>query len=377
MSIAESLIPISIPGSRVKVVFAPGALDTLGAVARQEGAARVLLVSDPGIRKAGHEARAIRSLYQSGLVVRVFDEVEENPTTKIVDDGLRIARDFKPDFIIGLGGGSSMDCAKGINFLYSNGGKMQDYQGVNKAAQPMLPMVAIPTTAGTGSEAQSFALITDPKTHQKMACGDIKALARVAILDSALIATQPPRVAAATGIDAIAHAVETAVTNKRNETSLKFSAQAWRLLDGSFEKSLLDRTDAAAQADMLSGAHLAGCAIENSMLGAAHALANPLTSHFGVAHGFAVGLMLPHVVRFNALENDLYAAALGLSGDDLARRIEELLDAGRIRRRLSEHDIPAESLAMLAADAARQWTATFNPRNAGESEMLLLYRGAF
>jgi len=377
MSIAESLIPISIPGSRVKVVFAPGALDTLGDVARQEGAARVLLVSDPGIRKAGHEARAIRSLYQSGLVVRVFDEVEENPTTKIVEDGLRIAREFKPDFIIGLGGGSSMDCAKGINFLYSNGGKMQDYQGVNKAAQPMLPMVAIPTTAGTGSEAQSFALITDPKTHQKMACGDIKALARVAILDSALIATQPPRVAAATGIDAIAHAVETAVTNKRNETSLKFSAQAWRLLDGSFEKSLLDRTDAAAQADMLSGAHLAGCAIENSMLGAAHALANPLTSHFGVAHGFAVGLMLPHVVRFNALENDLYAAALGLNGDDLARRIEELLDAGRIRRRLSEHDIPAESLAMLAADAARQWTATFNPRNAGESEMLLLYRGAF
>lgn len=377
MSIAESLIPISIPGSRVKVVFAPGALDTLGDVARQEGAARVLLVSDPGIRKAGHEARAIRSLYQSGLVVRVFDEVEENPTTKIVDDGLRIARDFKPDFIIGLGGGSSMDCAKGINFLYTNGGKMQDYQGVNKATQPMLPMVAIPTTAGTGSEAQSFALITDPKTHQKMACGDVKASARVAILDPELIATQPPRVAAATGIDAIAHAVETAVTIRRNETSLKFSAQAWRLLDGSFEKSLLDRTDDRARADMLSGAHLAGCAIENSMLGAAHALANPLTSHFGVAHGFAVGLMLPHVVRFNALENDLYAAALGLSGDDLARRIEELLDAGRIRRRLSEHDIPAESLAMLAADAARQWTATFNPRNAGESEMLLLYRGAF
>ena len=377
MSIAESLIPISIPGSRVKVVFAPGALDTLGDVARQEGAARVLLVSDPGIRKAGHEARAIRSLYQSGLVVRVFDEVEENPTTKIVDDGLRIARDFKPDFIIGLGGGSSMDCAKGINFLYTNGGKMQDYQGVNKATQPMLPMVAIPTTAGTGSEAQSFALITDPKTHQKMACGDVKASARVAILDPELIATQPPRVAAATGIDAIAHAVETAVTIRRNETSLKFSAQAWRLLDGSFEKSLLDRTDDRARADMLSGAHLAGCAIENSMLGAAHALANPLTSHFGVAHGFAVGLMLPHVVRFNALENDLYAAALGLNGDDLARRIEELLDAGRIRRRLSEHDIPAESLAMLAADAARQWTATFNPRNAGESEMLLLYRGAF
>lgn len=377
MSIPESLIPTHIPGSRVKVVFAPGALDTLGTIARQEGAGRVLLVTDPGIRKAGHEARAIRSLYRSGLVVRVFDEVEENPTTRIVGDGLGIARDFKPDFIVGLGGGSSMDCAKGINFLFSNGGKMQDYWGVNKATQPMLPMIAIPTTAGTGSEAQSFALITDPVTHQKMACGDIKASARVAILDSALTATQPPRVAAATGIDAIAHAVETAVTSKRNETSLRFSAQAWRLLEGSLEKSLLDRTDNRARADMLLGAHLAGCAIENSMLGAAHALANPLTSHFGVPHGFAVGLMLPHVVRFNSAENDPYAAALGVDAGHLARRIEQLLDAGRIPRRLVEHDIPADALAMLAADAAKQWTATFNPRIAGEPEMLRLYQAAF
>ena len=377
MSIPESLVPISISGSRVKVVFAPGALNTLGGIAREEGATRVLLVTDPGIRKAGHEAQAIRTLYRSGLVVRVFDKVEENPTTQIVGKGLRIAREFKPDFIVGLGGGSSMDCAKGINFLYSNGGQMQDYWGVNKATQPMLPMIAIPTTAGTGSEAQSFALITDPVTHQKMACGDVKATARVAILDSSLTSTQPPRVAAATGIDAIAHTVETAVTTKRNETSLKFSSQAWRLLDGSFERSLIDRTDQQARADMLLGAHLAGCAIENSMLGAAHALANPLTSHFGVAHGFAVGLMLPHVVRFNSMENDPYVAVLGISGRDLAERIEQLLDAGHIRRRLSDHDIPEDALAMLAADAATQWTATFNPRTAGEAEMLSLYRAAY
>ena len=377
MQIPHSPIPVSIPGSRVKVAFAPGSLNRLGEIAISEGATRVLLVTDPGIRDAGHEERAVRSLYKAGLVLRVFDEVEENPTTQVVIKGLKVARDFKPDFIVGLGGGSSMDCAKGINFLHTNGGKMQDYWGVNKATQPMLPLIAIPTTAGTGSEAQSFALITDPDTHQKMACGDMKALARVAILDPLLTATQPPRVAAATGIDAIAHAVETAVTKKRNETSLKFSTEAWQLLDGSFEKALIDRTDDAARADMLLGAHLAGCAIENSMLGAAHALANPLTSHFGLAHGFAVGMMLPHVVRFNALENDLYAATLGQSADALARRIEQLLDAGRIRRRISDHDIPADALPMLAADAAKQWTATFNPRAAGEAEMLALYRHAF
>src|SRR5437763_2596645 len=259
MNIPESQTPISIPDSRVRVAFAPGNLQHLGAIVKSESAARVLLVTDAGIRDAGHEERAVRSLYQSGLVVRVFDEVEENPTTIIVYKGLRVAREFKPDLIVGLGGGSSMDCAKGINFLYSNGGVMQDYWGIGKATKPMLPLIAIPTTAGTGSDAQSFALITDPDTHQKMACGDTKALARVAILDPELTATQPPRVAAATGIDAVAHAVDTAVTTKRNETSLGFSAEAWRLLNRSFDAAVTDPTNTKARADMLLGAHLAGC----------------------------------------------------------------------------------------------------------------------
>jgi alcohol dehydrogenase len=380
MTIPQSSNPQLVPGSNVRVAFAPGALANVGEIARAEGAKRVMLVTDPGIRDAGHPERAVRSLYKAGLVVRVFDEVQENPTTEVVGKALRVAREFKPDFLIGLGGGSSMDCAKGVNFLYTNGGRMQDYWGVNKAAQAMLPLIAIPTTAGTGSEAQSFALITDPQTHQKMACGDTKALPRVAILDPELTATQPPRVAAATGIDAIAHAVETAVTKKRNETSLQFSAEAWRRLERSFAAAVANGSaDVAARADMLVGAHLAGCAIENSMLGAAHALANPLTGHFGVAHGFAVGMMLPHVVRYNgaAAEGDAYAGALGVGASELARRIEGVLDAGRISRRLSEHDVPADALPKLAAEAAKQWTATFNPRPVTDEAMLALYRQAW
>jgi alcohol dehydrogenase len=379
MQIPQSSTPINFAGSRVAVAFAPGALRGLGEIAKAQGATRVLLVTDPGIREAGHEERAVRSLYRAGLVVRVFDDVEENPTTEVVDKGLRVARQFKPDFIIGLGGGSSMDCAKGINFLFTNGGTMQDYWGVNKATQPMLPLIAIPTTAGTGSEAQSFALITDPATHQKMACGDAKALPRVAILDPELTATQPPRIAAATGIDAVAHAVETAVTTKRNETSQEFSREAWRRLERSYATAVANgAADVSARADMLVGAHLAGCAIENSMLGAAHALANPLTGHFEVPHGFAVGMMLPHVVRYNAdAPGGHYADALGIEGPALASRLEQLLDAGRIRRRLSDHDIPETSLPMLAAEAAKQWTATFNPRPVSEADLLALYRAAY
>jgi alcohol dehydrogenase len=380
MTISPSDAPATVPGSRVKLVFSPGSLSRLGEFAKAEGASRVLLVTDPGIRDAGHVERAMRSLYKSGLVVRVFDEVEENPTTAVVGKALRVALEAKPDLIVGLGGGSSIDCAKGANFLYTNGGRMQDYRGTGKATQPMLPMIAIPTTAGTGSEAQSYALITDPQTHQKMACGDTKALPRLAILDAELTATQPARVAAATGVDAIAHAIETAVCKKRNETSIALSAAAWRRLNGSFERTLKDRGEEQARADMLLGAHLAGCAIENSMLGVAHALANPLTGHFGVVHGFAVGMMLPHVVRFNgrdAIAAEGYKQVTGLSAEELASRLEVILNSSRVRRRLSDHDIPEDALPKLAADAAAQWTASFNPRTVATEECLELYRRAF
>jgi alcohol dehydrogenase len=285
-------------------------------------------------------------------------------------------RECKPDMLIGLGGGSSMDCAKGINFLYTNGGKMQDYWGTDKATQPMLPLIAIPTTSGTGSEAQSYALITDPETHQKMACGDSKALPKLAILDPDLTATQPQSVTAATGIDAVAHAVETLVCRKRNPISLQFSVEAWQRLNRSLEKVLSDPTDVDARADMLLGAHLAGCAIENSMLGAAHALANPLTAHAGVVHGFAVGMMLSHVIRFNGQEQDDYQKELGISFDVLARRIETMLDTAGIPRSLSSHGIKADALPDLAADAAKQWTAMFNPRPVTKDDFLELYRRA-
>jgi alcohol dehydrogenase len=376
MNIPQSDTPTSLPGSRVKLVFACGILHRLGEFARGLGAKRVLLVTDPGIRDAGHVELAVRSMYQTGLVVRVFDEVRENPTTHVVHKGLRIAQECKPDLLVGLGGGSSMDCAKGINFLHTNGGKMQDYWGTDKATQPMLPLIAIPTTSGTGSEAQSYALITDPETHQKMACGDSKALPKLAILDPDLTATQPQSVAAATGIDAVAHALETLVCRKRNPISLRFSIEAWQRLNRSLEKVLSDPTDVDARADMLLGAHLAGCAIENSMLGAAHAMANPLTAHAGVVHGFAVGMMLPHVIRFNGQQQDDYQKELGISFDALAKRIETMLDTAAIPRSLSAHGIKADALPDLAADAAKQWTATFNPRPVTKDDFLELYRRA-
>ena len=237
-----------------RIVFGADAIEQLGDLTRELPARRVLLVSDPGIAAAGHTRRAIESLERAGLSVLLFEGVHENPTTDDVAAGLAVASPFAPDAIIGLGGGSAMDCAKGINFLHSNGGRMQDYWGVNKASKPMLPMIAVPTTAGTGSEAQSFALISDAETHVKMACGDKKAACRVAILDPRLTLTQPPRVTALTGIDAIAHAVETYVSTKRSQISQAFSREAWHFLVTHFEQVLARPDDLEARGSMQLGA---------------------------------------------------------------------------------------------------------------------------
>jgi alcohol dehydrogenase len=283
-----------------------------------------------------------------------------------------------------------MDTAKGCNFILTNGGAMKDYWGIGKASQPMLPSIMIPTTAGTGSECQSFALIADNATHQKMACGDPKVMAKVAILDPELTLSQPPRVTACTGIDAIAHAVETAVTRKRNETSLKYSRAAFQMMLESFSRVLESPDDLHARGQMLLGAAYAGTAIEHSMLGAAHSAANPLTAHYNVVHGQAVGMMLPHVVRFNADDEAIaeayteFVAGTSVAANNgtpapesLAQALETLLDTARLPRDLTAFGVDAARLDTLSEEAAAQWTASFNPRDITAADFTGLYQKAF
>jgi alcohol dehydrogenase len=377
---------------RTRLVFGNGTLNQLGNIARELGGNRVLLVTDRGIAAAGHADRAVSILEAAGLRVAVYDAVRENPTTGDVAECLAVARGHQTDLIVGLGGGSSMDTAKGTNFLLTNGGEMKDYWGVGKANKPMLPMIAIPTTAGTGSECQSAALIADNETHQKMACLDPKAAARVAILDPLLTVSQPPRVTACTGIDAIAHAVETAVTTKRNGWSLMFSNEAFKMLVTSLPRVLSNPDDLEARGRMLLGAALAGTAIENSMLGAAHSAANPLTAHFNIVHGQAVGMVLPAVVRFNAQEDSVKRAYAELaSGPEIAcvsegldeavealiAHLEELLDVAGFPASLKECGVEEASIPTLAAEAEKQWTANFNPRHVGAEDFEGIYRSAF
>ena len=369
-----------------RLVVGRNAITQLGQLAREFGTTRVLVVSDPGVARAGHTAAGLDALAASGIATAVFDQFGENPTTAQVEAGTGVAREFRPDLIVGLGGGSSMDCAKGINFLLSCGGRMHDYHGRGKATGPMLPSIAVPTTAGTGSETQSFALITDAATGMKMACGDPRAAFRIAILDVHLTLTQPTRVAALTGIDAVSHAVESHVSRAATPASRIFSREAWRLLANNLPKVFADGGDVTAREAVQLGAAWAGLAIENAMLGAAHAVANPLTAAHHVVHGQAVGLMLPHVVRFNAascgtpyaeLLHDIGIAAVPeAAGDELAAWLSRLLAAANLRTTLSALGIPAPDGPALAAAAATQWTGGFNPRQASIDDFARLYEAA-
>jgi len=383
---------LQFPADRTRVIFGEDAIEQLGRIAKSLGAKRALLVTDEHIVEAGHVARAERALETAHVPVAVFDETRENPTTEDVEACVELAQTAAVNLIIGLGGGSSLDTAKGCNFIYTNGGRMQDYWGVGKARHEMLPMIAVPTTAGTGSECQSFALIADAQTHQKMACGDRKALPKVAVLDPVLTVTQPRIVAADTGVDALTHAIETAVTTKKTETSLKYAHEAFKLISGSFERVFEAPNDLEARGRMMLAAAYAGTAIEHSMLGAAHAAANPLTAHFNVIHGQAVGLMLPAVIRHNAQDGGaamLYAelaVAAGLVRDfvnppdavaTLLERVEAMLEAAGLPRSLSEHNVPRDAIPTLAADAAQQWTGRFNPRTMSERDFVALYESVY
>ncbi len=383
----DSFFDSNDPSSQ-QVVFGLGCSARAGEFAAEMGA-RALVVSDAGVLSAGHPQKIADSLRASGLEVVLYDSSMENPSDASVRSCAATAREAGVDLIVGVGGGSSLDTAKGANFILTNGGSMKDYHGVGKAAKPLLPMMAVPTTAGTGSECQSYALISDDLTRKKMACGDPGALPRVTLLDPELTLSQPFSVCAATGFDALAHALESAVTTRRNHRSGRHAQKAFVCLINNLETVWSDPSNLDARGSVLLGAAHAGAAIERSMLGAAHALANPLTALKGVVHGRAVALTLPAVLSYNRRDPrvvEIYAELSRLGGlagyestdeaavDALVEKVVRLRALADLPARLSEVDCQASELGVLARDAAEQWTGTFNPRPVGETELRQIYR---
>jgi len=373
---------------RTRVIEEVGGLARLGSLAAElaseAGGERVMLVSDPGVAAAGHADRAAEVMRAAGLEVALHVDVAENPSSDDVAKAAAAAQAFGPELYVAVGGGSAIDTAKGANFVEVCGGRMEDYRGHDTATAPLRPLIAVPTTAGTGSEVQSFALVGDGETGAKMACGDPSAAPRVALLDPELTMTMPRRVTAMTGLDTLAHAVESAVARPRDPStdgrSRVYGGAAFGLVSAGLPRVLEAPEDVDARARMMRASALAGLAIEHAMLGVAHSMANPLTRHHGVPHGLAVGVTLPHVVRFNAaddsVEGDMIrrtyaelASAAGLAGEGdrglaeaLAGRCAELLALADLGTTLGALGVTSADLPALALEANEQWTARFNPR---------------
>ena len=390
---------------RTAVVFGRGSVGGLSAVLddvsaiRSCSTRRVLFVSDPGITATAMFGDAVDAVRRGGREVETFADFRPNPDTEDVATGGRFAGGYRPDVIVGFGGGSSLDCAKGINFVYSCGGTVSDYRGSATATTPLLPMVAIPTTAGTGSEMQSYAVISDAETGMKLACGDPSAAPAVAILDPELTRTAPPAVAALAGLDAISHVVEAYVSRAANPINRMYAAAAAEKLFGGYRASIGGDVAVDVREAMQWGAAWAGSAIETGMLGAAHALANPLTAAHGLPHGLAIALTLPVVMRINAPEvgdryDELARTVNGGRGPGLIEHVErcvstaghrlvdqvggawlpESVRGGRPGRPAAG---PPPILATLTAGALSQWTGRFNPVALDRTNVERAYRHIF
>jgi alcohol dehydrogenase class IV len=373
-----------------KIVAQVGAAADLGELSRGYGDRRALLVTDPGLRAIGLPEPSLRSLDAAGVAVEVFADVEADPAEATIYAATDAARRAKADLVIGFGGGSAMDVAKLVALLACSDQALADTYGVDKVTGRRLPLIQIPTTAGTGSEVSPIAVVTTGAAA-KMGIVSNTLYADCAVLDADLTLGLPPHVTAATGIDAMVHALE-AYTSKirKNPVSDALAREALALLGRNIRRVCADGSDRAARADMLLGSMLAGMAFANAPCAAVHALAYPIGAHFHVAHGLSNALVLPHVMRFNAPVASRHYAEIaplmipGLTGADEAERcarliagIETLIEDLGIERRLSQVGISHNHLPMLAAEAMdQQRLLVNNPRPVTEADALAIYQQA-
>lgn len=375
------------------IVFAPGAAARLAAVAKGRLAARVLLVTDPGIVALGLAGPALAALADAGIAVTVFDRVEADPSEATLVAAVEAARRAGAGAVIGFGGGSSLDVAKLAALLAGSGEPLEGAWGVGNAVGPRLPLVLVPTTAGTGSEVTPVAIIT-VGDGEKRGVSSPLLLPDLAVLDAELTLGLPPATTAATGVDAMVHAIEAYASKSPNNNPLSrmLAREALRLLGANVETAVTDGGDLAARGAMLLGAMLAGQAFANAPVAAVHALAYPVGGTFHVPHGLSNALVLPHVLRFNAPDAaHLYAEIAcdafpaldrGAGGQALcAAFIEALADLSKrlgMSTRLREVGIGEADLPKMAADAMKQTRLLVNnPRPVTQADALAIYRAAW
>ena len=378
------------------IINEPGSARRLAAICEEQGARSVMLVTDPGIVNVGLLEDVLPAFKESGIQLTLFKDVEADPTDSTVIDAANQARAAKADFVVGFGGGSSMDVAKLVALLAHSECKqpLSDMYGVGNARGKRLPLLQVPTTAGTGSEVTPIAIVTTGATTK---AGVVSPVLQpdIALLDAELTKGLPAHVTAATGIDAMVHAIEAYTSvHKKNPVSDMLAKEALRLLSSNLMAAVNEGHNLEARSNMLLGALYAGQAFANAPVAAVHALAYPLGGHFHIPHGLSNSLVLPHVMRFNAA-NDTAAAQyaelapyiMGLDApegspaqitDALITWLEQRIKETGLPMTLRECDISEDAIPMLASEAMLQQRLLINnPREVSEADALAIYTAAY
>ncbi len=370
-----------IPG---KVLFERGGMAKLPDELKAKGLQRVLLASDRGLEAVGLVKRLEDILSSNGIDYVTYLDIEANPSTETVDKGVQLYKENDLQAIICLGGGSPMDTAKSISVLVTCGGKIQDYEGAHKVQGPVAPIIAIPTTAGTGSEVTPFAVITDKSKNYKLTVFSYEIIPELALLDPELITTLPPSVAAPTGLDALTHAVEAYISLVAYPFSDAMAEKAMELIGKYIRPFVANRADIEAASGMLLGSMFGGIAFAWARLGNVHAMAHPLGGYFNIAHGVANAVLLPVILEYNALadqgkyekifnyikDNKVIA---GFTTDVLVNEIKQLSNELGIPKNLTELGVSRDIIHEMAVDAMKSGNILVNPRQSTLADIEKLY----
>lgn len=372
------------------IKFGAGTLDLLPDLAKELGKSKGYIISGPHLNKIGMVAKCRKALKNAGMESECFTETEGNPSTDTVVKATEGFKKSKADFIVAFGGGSPLDVAKAVAVLATYGGNIVDYEGAGKVMGPVVPMIAIPTTAGTGSEVTAFSVITDHSRNYKLTVVSNYLLPAYVILDPDLIATVPANTAAACGIDAMVHALEAYISKAASPFSDIFAREALRLISGSIRDYVADRSNPAACESMMVGSLFAGIAFSHARLGNVHAMSHPVSAYFDVPHGVANAILLPTVVDFNkdAADPEKYryiygciskdmGADINFTPDMLATEIRMLNYELGILPTLSDIGVTSDKFEQMADDAMKSGNIQCNPQFTMKNDILKLYEQAF
>ena len=370
------------------ILFGMDNLEKIPELIRESSSNKTLIVSDRGLEAIGAVKKITDIIEKSGLQYALFLDVEANPSVETVEQAASIYRDNHCTSIIALGGGSPMDVSKATALLVTHGGDIRQYEGFGKIPGPVAPIIAIPTTAGTGSEATVWSVVTDTQRNYKMSIGGIYLIPKFALLDPAMIMSLPAQVAAASGMDALVHAIESYLSLAASPFSDAMAIQAMKLIGRNIRKFVANRNNEDAASAMMAGSTLAGIAFSWAKLGDVHAMAHPVSGYFHVAHGVANAILLPVVLEYNALGmdekyKDIYDYIRIPQHDPLPFRPEFLINEIRelnaelgIPKCLSDVGVTQDLIPAMAADAFKSGNIAINPRQTTQKDLEMLYQKA-